>query len=194
MSTDDQSCARQEAELTAWAERADFEVRGLLHETASGGKTDREVRNTVLAMARRREIDAVLVTEASRWSRSTADLLSTLEALRSHRVSLKALSGIDMDLGTPHGKLIATVLAGVAEFEKDLIRERTKSGLAAARARGVKLGRQFGQCPSDRHAKRVRDLKAQGASLQVIARHVGLAVNTVRRLLKDKGSAAVEAR
>jgi len=177
------SCARQELELTSWAERACWDVRAVVHETASGGKTDRERRKSIFEMARRREIDAILVSEASRWSRSTVDLLATLETLRSHRVSLKALSGLDMDLSTPHGKLIATVLAGVAEFEKELIRERTKSGLAAARKRGVKLGRQVGQCPSRRHAGKVQALRAEGASLRQIASRVGIAVNTVRRLL-----------
>jgi DNA invertase Pin-like site-specific DNA recombinase len=90
----------------------------------------------VLALAQRHEIDAVLVTELSRWGRSTTDLLATLKELEARRVSLVALNGMAFDLSTPHGRMMATVLAGLAEFERELIQERIRSGLAAAKARG----------------------------------------------------------
>jgi putative DNA-invertase from lambdoid prophage Rac len=69
----------------------------------------------VLALAQRREIDAVLVTELSRWGRSTTDLLATLKELEAERVSVIALNGMALDLSTPHGRMIATVLAGIAD-------------------------------------------------------------------------------
>jgi putative DNA-invertase from lambdoid prophage Rac len=75
VSTTDQSCERQERDLTAFAQRAGYEVVGLYKETGSGARADRVERRKVIALAQRREIDAVLVTELSRWGRSTLDLL-----------------------------------------------------------------------------------------------------------------------
>ena len=90
VSTTDQSCERQERDLTALAARAGYEVVGVFKETGSGAKLDRVERRKVMALAQRREIDAVLVTELSRWGRSTLDLLHTLEELQARRVSLIA--------------------------------------------------------------------------------------------------------
>ena len=145
VSTADQSCARQERDLAAFAARAGYEVVGTYKETASGVKLDRAERKRVLALAQRREVDAVLVTELSRWGRSTTDLLATLKELEARRVSLVALNGMAFDLSTPHGRMMATLLAGIAEFERELTVERIRSGIAAAKARGKKLGRQHGQ-------------------------------------------------
>ena len=93
------------------------------------------------------------MTELSRWGRSALDLLRTLEEPEARRVSVIAMSGLAFDLSTPHGRMMATVLAGLAEFERELIRERVRSGMAAARARGKRLGRRPGQRPkSDRLA------------------------------------------
>ena len=78
VSTADQSCERQIAEFTAFAERGGFEVHGIFRETASGTRHNRVVRNHVMELAQARRIDAVLVTELSRWGRSTQDLLDTL--------------------------------------------------------------------------------------------------------------------
>ena len=73
-----------------------------------------------MALAQARQIDAVLVTELSRWGRSTTDLLAMLKELEARRVSVIALNGMAFDLTTPHGRMIATVLAGIAEFEREL--------------------------------------------------------------------------
>src|SRR6516164_8437343 len=78
VSTDDQSCERQERELRAFAKRAGHKIVGVFKETASGARNDRVERNKVMALARNHEIDAILVTELSRWGRSTQDLVSTL--------------------------------------------------------------------------------------------------------------------
>ena len=169
VSTADQSCARQERDLAAFAARAGHEVVGTFKETGSGVRADRVERRKVLALAQRREIDAVLVTELSRWGRSTTDLLATLEELGARRVSLIALNGTAFDLSTPHGRMIATVLAGIAE----------------AKARGKKLGRQPGQRPkSDRLAPRVLALVKQGRSYRLIGREVGLSKNTVADIVR----------
>jgi putative DNA-invertase from lambdoid prophage Rac len=156
VSTADQSCERQERDLTAFAQRAGYAVVGIYKETGSGARMDRVERRKVIALAQRREIDAVLVTELSRWGRSTVDLLHTLEDLQAWRVSVIAPNGLAFDLSTAVGRMMATVIAGVAQFERELIQERIKSGMAAAKARGRKLGRQLGQRPkSSRLATKV---------------------------------------
>jgi DNA invertase Pin-like site-specific DNA recombinase len=120
--------------LTAFAARAGYEVVGVFRETGSGARADRAEQRKVLALAQRREIDAVLVTELSRWGRSTLDLLHTLRELEARRVSVIAMSGLTFDLLTPHGRMLATVVAGIAEFERDLIRERVRCGKGAGQA------------------------------------------------------------
>ena len=184
VSTDDQSCERQEKDLRAFARRAGHKVVAVFKETASGAYHGRPERAKVLALARARKIEAVLVTELSRWGRSTQDLAQTLDDLHGWKVSVLAQTGLSFDLSTASGKLMRTIMAGLAEFERDLIRDRVKSGLAAARARGVKLGRQVGQRPSDKKAKRVLGMHADGLSYRLIARNVGLSKNTVMDIVR----------
>src|SRR5271166_2912605 len=168
VSTADQSCERQERDLRAFAERAGYEAVGVFKETGSGAKLDRVERRKVMALAQARHIDAVLVTELSRWGRSTLDLLETLRELEARR-------------------MMATMLAGIAEFERDLLRERVRSGLAAARARGKVLGRQLGQRPkSDRLAPKVLALVDAGRSYRLIGRELGLSKNTVADIVKRR--------
>ncbi|MCP4189702.1 MAG: recombinase family protein [Planctomycetaceae bacterium] len=185
VSTSDQSCQRQVAELTTFAERGGYEVAGVFKETASGTKSNRAERGKVIDLAQARKIDAVLVSELSRWGRSTQDLLDTLNQLASWKVSVVSMSGMTFELGTPHGRMMATMLAGIAQFERDLLSERVKSGLAAARARGKKLGRQPGQRPkSDRLAPKVIQAVAEGRSYRWIARDLGISKNTVTEIIK----------
>ena len=115
------------------------------------------------------------MTELSRWGRSTTDLLATLRELEARRVSLVALNGMTFDVSAPHGRMMATVLAGIAEFERELTVERIRSGIAAAKARGKKLGRQPGQRPkSDRLTPKVLALVAQGRSYRLVGHELGL--------------------
>lgn len=185
VSTADQSCERQERDLLAFAARAGYEVMGVFKETDSGVKLDRIERRKVMALAQARHIDAVLVTELSRWGRSTLDLLETLRELEARQVSVITLSGMIFDRSSATGRMMAIVLAGIAEFERDLLRERVRSGLAAARARGKTLGRQPGQRPkSDRLASKVLALVAQGRSYRLIGRELGLSKNTVAGIVQ----------
>ena len=100
VSTDDQSCERQERDLLAFARRAGHRIIAVFKETASGAKNDRVERKKVMALAQAREIDAILVTELSRWGRSTQDLVQTLDDLHSWRVSVLAQTGLSFDLST----------------------------------------------------------------------------------------------
>ena len=88
-----------------------------------------------MALAQKRLIDVILVTELTRWGRSTLDLVQTIHYLQRWNVSLLAQTGIQFDVSTPQGKLIASLMAILAEFERDLLRERVRSGIAAAKAR-----------------------------------------------------------
>jgi DNA invertase Pin-like site-specific DNA recombinase len=124
VSTADQSCERQEFDLRAFAGRAGYDVVGIFKETGSGTKLDRAERKKVLALAQSRQIDAILVTELSRWGRSTLDLLNTLRELENWKVSVIAMNGMAFDLSSPYGRMLATFLSGIAEFERDLISER----------------------------------------------------------------------
>jgi len=122
----------------------------------------------------------------------TLDLLDTLRDLEARRVSVIALSGITFDLASAAGRMMATVLADIAEFERDLLRERVRSGLAAAKARGEILGRRPGERPkSDRLASKVPALVAQGRSYRLIGRELGLSKNTVSAVVKrDRDASA----
>lgn len=192
VSTADQSCERQERDLTAFAGRAGYKIAGIYKETGSGVKLDRAERKKIMALAQARHIDAILVTELSRWGRSTIDLLNTLRELESWKVSVIAMNGMTFDLSSPHGRMLATFLSGIAEFERDLISERVKSGLAVAKARGKKLGRQRGQRPkSDRLAPRVLALVAEGRSYRLIGRELGLSKNTVSDIVQRNRNAIV---
>ena len=161
-------------------------------------RLDRAERRKVMALAQARQIDAVLVTELSRWGRSTTDRLATLKELEARRVSVVALNGMTFDLATPHGRMMATMLAGIAEFERELIQERIHSGIVATRrasqkARGKRLGRQPGQRPkSDRLAPQVLALVAEGRSYRLIGREVGLSKNTVAEIVKRRRATAAQ--
>ena len=110
--------------------------------------------------------------------------MQTLDDLHTWKVSVLAQTGLSFDLGTASGKLLRTIMAGLAEFERDLIRERVKSGLAAVKARGVVLGRQVGQRPSDKKARKVLAMHRDGLSYRLIGRNVGLSKNTVMEIVR----------
>jgi putative DNA-invertase from lambdoid prophage Rac len=185
VSTTDQSCERQERDLLEYAVKAGYQVVGIWKETAAGTKQNRVERQKVLALAQARKIDAVLVTEMTRWGRSTLDLIQTLQALHSWGVSLIAQTGIQFDLTTSQGRLIANLMASLAEFERDLVRERVRSGIAAARARGQKLGRQPGQrVKADRLAPKVLQMVEQGNSYRQIAQALHLSKTTVNDIIQ----------
>lgn len=184
VSTQDQSCERQLQELRTLALRAGYEVIIELSEKESGKNDNRVERAKLLKMAQKRELDAILVTEMSRWGRSTTDLISTLRQLESWKVSVITLSGMSFDLSTPTGALMTTILAAFVEYEREIIVERTRSGLAEAKRKGKKLGRQEGQNPSDKIAPKVLSMVGDGRSYRWIAHELQISPTTVMQIVK----------
>ena len=184
VSTEDQHCERQVSELTKFAKRCGFKLIETVCETASGANNDRKKRQLVMDMARLRKIDVILISELTRWGRSTEDLLATLQQLADWKVSVLTLNGMQFDMATPQGKLMVTMLAGISEFERGLLRERIKSGIAHAKAQGKKLGRQAGHNPSDKYAKQVLKHINQDRSYRWIAHEMQISKTTVLNIAK----------
>lgn len=181
VSTTDQSCERQLVELKNYADRNDFEVVGTFKETGSGAKNDRSERKKILELARHRKIDLVLVSELSRWGRSTSDLRGTVERLAECCVALRALNGPELDISTAQGKLMLNLLSAISEFERDLLRERIKSGIAHARAKGTRSGKSIGRPAFDK-TDAVQRLLAQGNSIRTIATKLKISKTTVLKI------------
>src|SRR5580692_557097 len=143
------------------------------------GAAQRARRTTLIAAARRREVDVVLVWRLDRWGRSVADLVSTLQELEHLGVGFVSLTEA-LDLTTPAGRAMAGLLSVFAEFEREVLRERVRAGLAHARLNGKRLGRP----PSVVHkAIETRKLYRQGISKSEIARKLEIGRTSVRRLL-----------
>ena len=179
VSTVDQDAAAARRELHAAAKRLGARVVLNEEETGSGAANDRPGLLRVLEAARRRELDIVLVWKLDRWGRSALDLLANLRDLETAGVRFLAVTqGLDV---RPHGdamsRLLLQVLAAVAEFERDLIRERTRLGMERARARGSRLGR-----PPARRADPdvVESLRAADYPDRAIAESLGVSVHSVR--------------
>jgi putative DNA-invertase from lambdoid prophage Rac len=168
----------------SYAAKCGYEVTHIFTETESGAKKNRAQRKKVIDLARARSINLILVSELTRWGRSTIDLIESLHELNSYSVSLIAQNGFQYDISTPHGKMIAGVMASLAEFERDLIRERVISGLAGAKARGQTLGRPPGG-KEQKLASRIRVLRGQGRSANAIALELKLSKSAVYRALSE---------
>lgn len=185
VSTSDQSCDRQERDLLEYATRAGYAVVAIHKEIASGAKLNRKQRKAVMALAQARKIDGILVTELTRWGRSTLDLITSLQELQGWNVSLIAQTGLQFDMSTPQGKLIASLMASLAEFERDLLRERIKSGIANARAKGKIIGNQAGvHYKADKYAAKVLLLIADGMSYRDIAKYLKISKTTIVDIVK----------
>ena len=126
------------------------------------------------------EGDTLIVTRLDRLARSTRDLLNTLDAIAKKRAGFKSLADAWADTTTPHGRLMLTVLGGLAEFERELIRARTGEGRARAKARGVHMGRPPKLTPHQREEALSR--RENGDTLTDIARTYGVSHRTIARL------------
>src|SRR5271170_3924604 len=180
---DQQTLPLQIHAMRDFAAKRNWIITVQIKEVGSGAQ-QRELRATLIAAARRREIDLVLVWRLDRWGRSVADLVSTLQELQHLGVGFVSLTEA-LDLTTPAGRAMAGLLAVFAEFEREILRERVRAGLAHARLNGKRLGRP----PSAAHkAIETRKLYRQGLSKSEIARRLEIGRTSVRRLLVKKKS------
>jgi DNA invertase Pin-like site-specific DNA recombinase len=172
VSTDGQSVAAQVDQLTkAGAEK-------VFKEKVTGAITQRQQLQRVLDALD--EGDVLLVTRLDRLARSTRDLLNTVALVGEKKAGFRSLGDTWADTTTAHGRLMLTVLAGLAEFERDLIRARTGEGRERAKARGVKLGRPFKLTPHQQKEARAR--RERGETLMDIARSYNVSHSTISRL------------
>lgn len=155
-----------------------------VREIASGA-AKRAKRDELLACARRREFDGVLVWKLDRWGRSVADLLATINELTAIGVVFVSMTEA-LDLSTPSGRALAGMLAVFAEFERDMLRERVRGGLERARREGTRLGRPP---TAASHAGEVLALRRRKLSHAEIAKRVGIGESSVRRILTSATSA-----
>jgi DNA invertase Pin-like site-specific DNA recombinase len=176
---DQQTLPMQSRAMREYAARRGWTVVLQVREVGSG-TAQREARERLLEAARRREIDVVLVWRLDRWGRSVTDLLTTLQELQHLGVGFVSLTEA-LDLTTPAGRAMAGLLAVFAEFEKEILRERVRAGLAHARQNGQRLGRP---ATAAMHATAVRKLYRAGVSKAEIARRVQIGRTSVRRILE----------
>jgi DNA invertase Pin-like site-specific DNA recombinase len=172
VSTDGQSVAAQVEALTVAGAAQVF------REVASGAKSDRAQLHRLLNLLN--DGDLLLVTRLDRLARSTRDLLNVLAAIASRNAAFRSIGDSWADTTTPHGRLMLTVLGGLAEFERDLIRARTGEGRARAKARGVKLGPPFKLTSHQRREALGR--REAGEPLTDIARSYNVSHSTISRL------------
>lgn len=178
---DQQTIPLQIRALREYAVRRGWTIAMQVKEVGCGG-SQRQQREKLLDAARRREIDVVLVWRLDRWGRSVADLLATLQELEHLGVGFVSLTEA-LDLTTPVGRAMAGLLAVFAQFERDILRERVRAGLAHARQNGKKLGRPI---TAALHADQVRKLHRAGVSKSAIARRLSIGRTSVRRILAAK--------
>lgn len=176
---DQQTIPMQTRAMREYATRRGWRIALQVKEIGSGA-SQRERREQLLEAARRREIDVVLVWRLDRWGRSVTDLLATLQELEHLGVGFVSLTEA-LDLTTPAGRAMAGLLAVFAEFEREILRERVRAGLAHARQNGQRLGRPL---TAALHTYQVRKLHRAGTSKSEIARRLQIGRTSVRRILE----------
>lgn len=172
VSTGSQSLAAQDAMLRKAG------CAKIFAEKASGAKTDRKALAKVIATLAKD--DVLIVSRLDRLARSTRDLLNSLHAVAKAGAGFKSLGDPWCDTTTPHGRLMLTVLGGLAEFERELIKARTGEGRKRAQARGIKFGRPSKLSPHQRREALAR--LTAGETQADIARSYGVAHTTIGRL------------
>jgi len=176
---DQQTLPLQLKAMRAYAKKRGWKVALEIKEVGSGAKT-RPQREELLRAARRREVDVIIVWRLDRWGRSLADLVTTLKELAEVGIGFVSLTEA-IDLTTPSGRALAGMLAVFAEFERDILRERVKVGIAQARDEGRSHGRP---ATASKQASEVKKLFKKGLSKSEIAKRLKIGRTSVIRILK----------
>src|SRR2546427_4120514 len=176
--TNGQDPELQLRELREYCQRRGWEIAGEYVDVGiSGAKEKRPQLDAMLAACRKRQVDAVVVYRYDRFARSLRQLVNALCEFDSLGIQFISLHE-GVDTSTPNGRLVFGIFASIAEFERELIRERVRSGMAAARARGARIGRPRKPVDADKAA----ELRAQAASWRPIARQLGAGIGAGRRV------------
>ena len=183
VSTTDQNCEMQLRELREYCQRRGWKIDREYVDTGwSGAKASRPQFDLLMADARMRRFDSILVWKLDRWGRSVSNCLATIQELRQLGVRWMAVTqNLDTDENNPTARLILHILASVAEFEREMIRERIKAGMNAAKHRGTRCGRPRLQL--DR--ARILKLRQSGASVRAIAKQLELSIGTVHKVVRE---------
>ena len=179
VSTDKQTCDNQLIELRAVAERCGYTiVQEFVDSGISGakGRADRPALDAMMKAANQRKFDMIMVWSIDRLGRSLQNLVELLNDLQSMRVDLMFLQQ-GMDTSTSSGRMMFSIFGALAEFERNLIRERVVAGQNRAKARGVKMGRPSNMTDGLRSA--IQLLRQNGMGIKQIAKEVGVGVGTV---------------
>lgn len=178
VSTADQATANQVAEIR----NAGFQIdeRRVIEETVSGSVPARERKEFARLLDRLESGDVLVVTKLDRLGRNAMDVRSVVEALAAIGVRTHCLALGGVDLTSAAGRMTMSVIAAVAEFERDLLIERTQAGLSRAKASGVKLGRRASLSAGEQ-AEVMRRL-GEGASLGVLAKGYGVSKSAIQRI------------
>jgi putative DNA-invertase from lambdoid prophage Rac len=185
VSTHDQkTLSLQIRTMREYAGKRGWEIAVQIKEVGSGA-VERELREKLIAAARRREIDGVLVWRLDRWGRSLADLVVTLKELAELGVGFVSLTEA-LDLTTPTGRAMAGLLSVFAEFEHEILRERIRAGIAEARLKGKHFGRPV---TVGKRSSQIEKLHRADVSKAEIARRLDISRTSVRRILASKANA-----
>src|SRR5580658_5102775 len=172
-----QNVSMQTRELREYCQRRAWEIEGeYVDAGVSGAKERRPQLDALLIACRKRRVDGVVVYRYDRFARSLRQLVNALEEFRSLGIEFISLHE-GVDTSTPNGRLVFGIFASIAEFERELIRGRVISGLAAAVARGVRLGRPKRTVD----AARIVALRSAGASWREVSEQMGIGVGTAVR-------------
>jgi DNA invertase Pin-like site-specific DNA recombinase len=164
---------REYCERRGWAVSAEYVDVGV-----SGAKDSRPQLNKLMADAKQRRFDAILVWKLDRFGRSLKHLVSALGEFEALGVAFVSLRDA-FDLTTPAGRLMFNMVASFTEFERDLIRERVKAGIANRRAKGFRVGRK----PVSLDSARLHALRSEGCTIREIATSLGCSRSLVHKTL-----------
>jgi putative DNA-invertase from lambdoid prophage Rac len=178
---DQQTLPLQMRAMREYVAKRGWTIAAQIKEVVRAQQSGNSAEN-LLAAARRREIDVVLVWRLDRWGRSLVDLVVTLKGLAGLGVSFVSLTEA-LDLTTPTGRAMAGLLSVFAEFEHEILRERIRAGIAEARLKGKHLGRPV---TAGKKAGQIGRLHRAGVSKAEIARRLDIGRTSVRRMLEAK--------
>ena len=188
VSTSEQSADMQLRELREFCAQRGWDLAGEFVDLGeSGASTKRAQLDALIGACRNRKIDVVVVYRFDRFARSLPFLVNSLDEFRALGIDFVSLHEA-VDTSTPNGRLVFAIFGAIAEFERELIRERVKSGIAVARARGKYIGRP-------RRVVDIEEIKAarqRGLSWYRIEQDLGISARTAKRRMGDTGKTPIK--